>query len=111
MHKILFNSNKEFMKGLISAYFGGDGSCSKKGPKITAYSVSRNLLENIRTILGYWFGIYTKIKKNKKQEFNNRGSKNIYQGYTLSIKSNGSKIFANEIPKNFMLIFFDKLFR
>ena len=95
---LLFNSNKEFMRGLISAYFAGDGCISKKSCGITAYSVSRTLLENIQSILCYWFGIYTKIKTNKLQLTNNIGSKNILQGYTLSIKSDGAKIFANEIP-------------
>jgi DNA-directed RNA polymerase II subunit RPB1 len=94
---LLFNSNKEFMRGLISAYFAGDGGISKKANGITAYSVSKTLLENIQSILCFWFGIYTKIKKNKLQLSNNRGSKNILQGYTLSIKSDGIKIFANEI--------------
>jgi DNA-directed RNA polymerase II subunit RPB1 len=95
---LLFNSNKEFMKGLISAYFAGDGCISKKTCGITAYSVSRTLLENIQSILCYWFGIHTKIKTNKLQLTNNIGSKNILQGYTLSMKADGAKIFANEIP-------------
>ena len=95
---LLFNSNKEFMKGLISAYFAGDGSISKKACGITAYSVSRTLLENIQSILCYWFGIHTKIKTNKLQLTNNIGSKNILQGYTLGMKADGAKIFANEIP-------------
>jgi DNA-directed RNA polymerase II subunit RPB1 len=95
---LLFNSNKEFMRGLISAYFAGDGGISKKCHGITASSVSRTLLENIQSILCYWFGIYTKIRTNKLQQTNNIGSKNILQGYTLTIKSDGTKIFANEIP-------------
>jgi DNA-directed RNA polymerase II subunit RPB1 len=95
---LLFNSNKEFMRGLISAYFAGDGGISKKAHGISAYSVSRTLLENIQSILCYWFGIYTKIRTNKLQLSNNIGSKNILQGYTLTIKSDGTKIFANEIP-------------
>jgi DNA-directed RNA polymerase II subunit RPB1 len=95
---LLFNSNKEFMRGLISAYFAGDGSVNKLSCLITAYSVSRTLLENIQSILCYWFGIYTKIRTNKLQLSNNRGSKNILQGYTLTIKCDGAKIFANEIP-------------
>ena len=95
---LLFNSNKEFMRGLISAYFAGDGSINKLSCLITASSVSRTLLENIQSILCFWFGIYTKIKKNKLQTHNNIGSKNILQGYALTIKSDGAKIFANEIP-------------
>ena len=35
------------MKGLLSAYFGGDGSCHKEYARITAFSVSRKLLEDI----------------------------------------------------------------
>jgi DNA-directed RNA polymerase II subunit RPB1 len=95
---LLFNSNKEFMRGLISAYFAGDGCISKKACGITAGSVSRTLLENIQSILCFWFGIYTKIKTNELQLTNNIGSKNILQGYTLSMKCHGAKIFANEIP-------------
>lgn len=95
---LLFNSNKEFMRGLISAYFAGDGCISKKACGITAGSVSRTLLENIQSILCFWFGIYTKIKTNELQLTNNIGSKNILQGYTLSMKCDGAKIFANEIP-------------
>ena len=94
---LLFNSNKEFMKGLISAYFAGDGCISKKTCGITASSVSKTLLENIQSILCYWFGIYTKIKTNELQLTNNIGSKNILQGYTLRMKADGAKIFANEI--------------
>jgi DNA-directed RNA polymerase beta' subunit len=95
---LLFNSNKEFMMGLISAYFAGDGCISKKACGITASSVSRTLLENIQSILCFWFGIYTKIKTSQLQTQNNIGSKNILQGYTLSMKCDGAKIFANEIP-------------
>jgi DNA-directed RNA polymerase beta' subunit len=98
IHKELFNSNKEFMKGLLSAYFGGDGCCQKNTAHISAFSVSRKLLENIQSILCFWFGIYNKITKNKKQETNNIGSKNILQGYSLNIKSDSSKTFAREIP-------------
>jgi len=95
---LLFNSNKEFMRGLISAYFAGDGCINKKACGITASSVSRTLLESIQSILCFWFGIYTKIKTNELQLTNNIGSKNILQGYTLSMKCDGAKIFANEIP-------------
>jgi DNA-directed RNA polymerase beta' subunit len=95
---LLFNSNKEFMRGLISAYFAGDGCISKKACGISASSVSRTLLESIQSILCFWFGIYTKIKTNELQLTNNIGSKNILQGYALSMKCDGAKIFANEIP-------------
>ena len=48
-------------------------------------------------MLGFGFGIYSKISKPTKCETNNRGSKNILQGYTICIKSDGAVKFANEM--------------
>ena len=95
IHHELLNGNKEFMRGVLSGYFGGDGSIDKKAKYISAYSVSRKLLENLQSILGFGFGIYSKISKPTKCETNNRGSKNILQGYTICIKSDGAVKFAN----------------
>jgi DNA-directed RNA polymerase beta' subunit len=97
IHPELLNGNKEFMRGVLSGYFGGDGAIDKKTKYISAYSVSRKLLENLQTILGFGFGIYSKISKPTKCETNNRGSKNILQGYTICIKSDGAVKFANEM--------------
>ena len=97
IHPELLNGNKEFMRGVLSGYFGGDGAINKKVKYISAYSVSRKLLENIQSILGFGFGIYSKISKPTKCETNNRGSKNILQGYTISVKSDGAVKFANEM--------------
>ena len=97
IHPELLNGNKEFMRGVLSGYFGGDGAIDKKTKYISAYSVSRKLLENIQSMLGFGFGIYSKISKPTKCETNNRGSKNILQGYTICIKSDGAVKFANEM--------------
>ena len=97
IHSELLNGNKEFMRGVLSGYFGGDGAIDKKTKYISAYSVSRKLLENLQTMLGFGFGIYSKISKPTKCETNNRGSKNILQGYTIHIKSDGAVKFANEM--------------
>ena len=97
IHPELLNGNKEFMRGVLSGYFGGDGAIDKKAKYISAYSVSRKLLENIQSMLGFGFGIYSKITKPTKCETNNRGSKNILQGYTICIKSDGAVKFANEM--------------
>lgn len=97
IHPELLNGNKEFMRGVLSGYFGGDGAIDKKTKYISAYSVSRKLLENLQSILGFGFGIYSKISKPTKCETNNRGSKNILQGYTICIKSDGAVKFANEM--------------
>jgi DNA-directed RNA polymerase beta' subunit len=97
IHSELLNGNKEFMRGVLSGYFGGDGAIDKKTKYISAYSVSRKLLENLQIMLGFGFGIYSKITKPTKCETNNRGSKNILQGYTICIKSDGAVKFANEM--------------
>jgi DNA-directed RNA polymerase beta' subunit len=97
VHPELLNGNKEFMRGVLSGYFGGDGAIDKKTKYISAYSVSRKLLENLQIMLGFGFGIYSKITKPTKCETNNRGSKNILQGYTICIKSDGAVKFANEM--------------
>ena len=97
IHPELLNGNKEFMRGVLSGYFGGDGAIDKKTKYISAYSVSRKLLENVQSMLGFGFGIYSKISKPTKCETNNRGSKNILQGYTICIKSDGAVKFANEM--------------
>jgi DNA-directed RNA polymerase beta' subunit len=97
IHPELLNGNKEFMRGVLSGYFGGDGAIDKKTKYISAYSVSRKLLENLQIMLGFGFGIYSKITKPTKCETNNRGSKNILQGYTICIKSDGAVKFANEM--------------
>jgi len=97
IHPELLNGNKEFMRGVLSGYFGGDGAIDKKTKYISSYSVSRKLLENVQSMLGFGFGIYSKISKPTKCETNNRGSKNILQGYTICIKSDGAVKFANEM--------------
>lgn len=98
IHKELYNGGIEFMKGLLSGYIGGDGSVSKTGIMVSAHSVSHRLLKDIQLILCYWFGIYSKIKKAKQQLNNNRGSKNILPAWDITIKQEGSKIFAKNIP-------------
>jgi DNA-directed RNA polymerase beta' subunit len=97
MHNLLFNSNKEFMRGVLSGYFGGDGSVSKNLHRISAHSVSKKLLQNIQSILNYWFGIVTRIRKLRDQTYNNRGTTVFQPAYELTIKCDGSYKFAKEI--------------
>ena len=97
IHNELFNSNKEFLKGILSGYIGGDGTIDKNTSFISICSVSRKLLENIQSILCWWFGVYSGIRKLKKQEKNNRGSENILQTYNLYIKSEGTCILSDEL--------------
>jgi DNA-directed RNA polymerase beta' subunit len=82
IHESLICGSKEFLSGICSAYFGGDGTVSKN--TIYACSVSKELLEHIQLILLRLNNIYSTIH-------NHTTSKNIKykQAYTLAI-SNGN---------------------
>ena len=81
--KIIF-SNKECLLGFLDAYIGGDGSVSSKQKIITMSSVSKDLLIDVQQMLNV-LNIYSYITKPKKQETNNRGSKDIKQLYNLFV--------------------------
>ena len=50
---IVFHSNKEFIAGLISGYFDGDGNVSVEQQLIRVSSRSDKLIEQITALLGY----------------------------------------------------------
>ena len=87
--EIIF-SNKECLLGFMDAYIGGDGCVNTNGkhhtPDISMSSVSKELLMDVQQILNI-LGCYSKISKFKKQETNNRGSKDIKQLYTLYVRN------------------------
>ena len=93
--KIVF-SNPECLKGFLDAYIGGDGSFDLKDKSINMSSVSKELLLDVQQMLNN-LGIYSFIKKLKKQETNNRGtlSKNIHQPYNLYVRNIQAKKLAN----------------
>lgn len=88
--KIIF-SNKECLLGFLDAYIGGDGYVDKKAKVVSISSVSKNLLIDVQQMLNV-LDIYSYITKPKKQETNNRGSKNIKQLYRLVVT--GSQIHS-----------------
>jgi len=92
--KIIF-SNKECLLGFLDAYIGGDGSVKSDSKSIIMFSVSKNLLIDVQQILNN-LGIYSSIKKHKKQQFNNRGTlnENIHQMYRLNVTNNQAKKLA-----------------
>lgn len=48
-----FHANKEFIAGLISGYFDGDGNVSVERQLIRASSRSKKLIENMTALMGY----------------------------------------------------------
>ena len=91
--KIIF-SNKTCLKGLLDAYIGGNGYIDIKKNCIEISSVSKSMLIDVQQILNT-FDVYSVIRKYKKQETNNRGSKDIKQIYHLFIRNKQSQKLAS----------------
>ena len=93
--KIIF-SNKACQLGFLDAYIGGDGSVCKKSKRITASSVSKELLMDVQQMMNC-LGVYSHIVKCKKRETNNRGTlpENIHQPYALYVCGEQNKILAS----------------
>jgi len=98
-NEIIF-SNKECLLGFMDAYIGGDGyvntNSNNHSPDISMSSVSKELLIDVQQILNI-LGVYSKIYKPKKQETNNRGSKDIKQMYQLLVRNKQSQILARQL--------------
>ncbi len=90
-----YNAPKIFVKGLLNGYFSGDGCVGKK-KDIMCTSISEKMIDGIAILLTK-FGIVAKKSKPTKIETNNRGSKDIKQHYTLSIRNENIHKFAREI--------------
>ena len=91
--KIIF-SNKTCLRGFLDAYIGGDGCIDTNGKRIQISSVSKPMLIDVQQILNI-FGVYSYLKKYKKQESNNRGSQDIKQLYHLYITNKQSQKLAS----------------
>ena len=91
--KIIF-SNKTCLRGFLDAYIGGDGCIDVKSKRMNISSTSKTMLIDVQQILNI-FGVYSCIKKYKKQETNNRGSKDIKQLYYVYITNQQCHKLAN----------------
>ena len=91
--KIIF-SNKTCLRGFLDAYIGGDGCIDVRSKRINISSTSKTILIDVQQILNI-FGVYSCIKKYKKQETNNRGSKDIKQLYYVYITNQQCHKLAN----------------
>lgn len=89
-------ADNEFVKGLLSGYFSGDGHVNSRLTEINAVSVSENLIDGLIVLMSR-FGIFARKDKPKKITSNNRGSKNILQHYYIHISCENIKKFAQNI--------------
>jgi len=88
-------ANKEFNRGLLNAYFSGDGGINMKDPSIRSSSSSKELTIGIGHLLSR-FNITPCFRKTLLKS-NNIGSKNIKPAYVNVIRNDYVKQFAKEI--------------
>jgi intein/homing endonuclease len=86
-------SNLEFVKGIISGYFSGDGHISRNS--IESSSCSQRLTEDIAFLCSR-LGVHARVFKSQLKR-NNFGTKNIKPSYRLSIRSINGQLFADQI--------------
>lgn len=88
-----FTAPDEFIIGLLSGYYSGDGTVSKNS--VDVGSASKRLIENISSLCNR-LGIFGKLHKSQLKS-NNLDTKNIKPTYRLSIRSLWGKKFAEKI--------------
>ena len=88
-----FIANIEFVKGMLSGYFSGDGTVSKNS--VEACSSSKRLIEGI-SMLCSRIGVFCKVFSTQLKR-NNLGTKNIRPSYRISIRANWGRTFAENI--------------
>ena len=91
---IAFNAPQEFVTGIISGYFSGDGSVSDNS--VTAASTSRRLLDGIAMLLSR-LGIFSYIYTYPQQASNNLGTLDIGIVHGMTIRSHWAGLFAYTI--------------
>lgn len=88
-----FIANLDFVKGILSGYFSGDGYVSKNS--IEASSASKRLIEGIN-MLCTRIGVFGKVFVSRMKH-NNLGTKNIRPAHRLSIRSLWGNKFAEQV--------------
>jgi DNA-directed RNA polymerase beta' subunit len=93
VHTEAFVANTDYICGLLSGYFSGDGTISKNSAE--ACSSSKRLIEGI-SMLCSRIGIFCKVFQTQLKK-NNLGTVNIKPSYRISIRSQWGKIFAEKV--------------
>jgi len=88
-----FIASLDFVRGLLSGYFSGDGTISKNS--IEVCSASSRLIEGISMACSR-LGIFGKVFQTQLKS-NNFGTKNIKPSYRFSIRAEWGAKFASEI--------------
>jgi len=93
VHSEAFIANDEYVRGILSGYFSGDGTVSKNS--VEACSSSKRLIEGI-SMLCSRLSIFCKVFKTQLKK-NNLGTLRIKPSYRISIRSQWGKLFAEKI--------------
>jgi DNA-directed RNA polymerase beta' subunit/intein/homing endonuclease len=93
VHSEAFIANNEYIRGILSGYFSGDGTVSKNS--VEACSASKRLIEGI-SMLCSRLAIFCKVFKTQLKK-NNLGTLHIKPSYRISIRSQWGKLFADKI--------------
>jgi DNA-directed RNA polymerase II subunit RPB1 len=86
----VFQAPDTFVQGLVDGYISGDGSVDKNSGNVKASSVSRDLLDRMRTLFAR-YGIFGSITEYMPEQ---RHFDSVSMHYTLYIPAYYSKVFA-----------------
>ena len=86
----VYASNKEFIAGIISGYFDGDGNVNVEKHMIRCHSVCEGLIEDISILLNYCGVFAVKLIERRKRE-----KANLF--HVLSISKKYAELFDNVI--------------
>ncbi|MFH1101436.1 MAG: DNA polymerase II large subunit [Methanobacteriota archaeon] len=91
------------IRGLLRAYFAGDGSVEKNRLHVTCCSVDRDLLQDIGFQL-LRFGIFYRIREEHKPAgglaktfYEKKHQTRVFELFTLDIRSSFARVFAQQI--------------
>jgi len=94
--EFVFQAPDEFVMGLVDGYFSGDGCMNKKCINISAFSVSRGLLDDMQLLLSR-FGILASIKVKDMEHIRKKKPNSVIQdGWLLEINGKYVRAFARQ---------------
>ncbi len=103
----IFKLPKEKVKLMLSAYFTGDGTALKTTPRVSVYSVNKELLFDVDTLLNAKYGIRTYITVDKNANKRNGIVKKYHEKRGTEIPI--SKIYALNITTIYYHMFFKEI--
>lgn len=87
---IVFHANKEFIAGLLSGFFDGDGNVSVERQLIRASSRSKKLIDQVTSLLGY-VGMFGRISSETSVRIKDKVQ------YTLNIPCKFAQHFKDQV--------------